>query len=583
MAGWVSKRTTKSARRFTLAALLAVLAIGAGAWAASAANAPSTPSITATPNTSPTNSTTASFTYTSSGAVSFLCKLDSAISFTPCPDAGIRYTGQAAGPHTFQVAAADKNGHTSSPASYSWVVDTTAPPLPSITANPSNPSTSPSPGFSFTETEAGASFLCKLDGAAYAACTSPTSYSGLTLGSHSFSVEARDTAGNVSAPVSYAWSIVPPTPALNATPANPTSQTSSGFSFTDTLAGVSYLCALDTTTFTACSSPQHYAGPLTDGTHTFQVKAISGANQSAPASYTWTIDTTAPATPSLTAKPASLSNTTSPNFSFTDTEAGVVFLCKLDAGAYLVCTNPKGYSGLAQGAHSFSVEARDAAGNVSGGAASWSWTVDSIAPAAPVLTYQPDDPNGDGIANFDWTAEAGATVRCSIENRSFTACPATSDHLAHYIVDVSNDGTHQFAVIAADAAGNSSSTTSYSWKVLHAINVVVDGNAVGLLYPGGPTRQLALVLHNPNKFPVTISLINVSVGAAPAGCSATNIALAQSNVGNGPSPQTVTVPANTNLLLPAANRPTITLVDLGNQDACKNKTFTLNYLAKGSK
>jgi hypothetical protein len=125
--------------------------------------------------------------------------------------------------------------------------------------------------------------------------------------------------------------------------------------------------------------------------------------------------------------------------------------------------------------------------------------------------------------------------------------------------------------------------------VLHAVNVVVDGNAVGLLYPGGPARPIALTLHNPNNFPVTISLITVSasdlMSASPAGCSAsTNVALVQSNVGNGLSPQTVTVPANTNLLLPAANRPTISLLDTGlDQQKCKNGTFTLSYLAKGSK
>jgi hypothetical protein len=60
--------------------------------------------------------------------------------------------------------------------------------------------------------------------------------------------------------------------------------------------------------------------------------------------------------------------------------------------------------------------------------------------------------------------------------------------------------------------------------------------------------------------------------------------LEQSSVGNGLSPQTVTVPANTNLTVPSALRPTISLLNLpSSQDACKDGTFTLSYLAKGSK
>jgi hypothetical protein len=579
LSGEGEMRTTRSARRLTLVALLGVLVVGVfAAFGAFAASTVPKPTLTATPSTSPTSSTSQSFSFTSTvPGAKFECKLDAA-AFATCTSPK-SYTDLAAGSHSFQVRAVDKS-KTSDPASYSWTVDFIAPPAPSITAKPSNPSDLTVPSFSFTDSESGVNFLCKLDAAVYAACTSPKAYAGLALGSHTFSVQAKDAAGNVGAETSYMWSIVPPTPTITAKPANPTSQTAASFSFTDTLAGVSYVCALDTTTFTACSSPQAYVGPLGQGSHTFQVKAVSGSFQSAAAAYTWTVDTGAPPTPSITAKPASLSNTTSPNFSFTDTEGGVSFLCKLDAGAYLACTSPTGYSGLAEGAHNFAVEAKDAAGNISA-AASWSWTIDSIAPPAPVLTLTPDDPNGDGIADFDWTeAEAGATFMCSIENRQFTACPSTPEHAAHYIVDVSNDGQHQFEVRAFDAAGNFS-TTFYSWKVLHAVNVVVDGNAVGLLYPGGPTRPIALTLHNPNNFPITIWLITVTVDASPVGCNPTNVFFQQSSVdGTG---QTVTVPANTNLLVPAAMRPTIRLADAGNQDACKNGIFTLSYLAKGSK
>src|SRR5207244_12869847 len=84
--------------------------------------------------------------------------------------------------------------YTGSSASYSWTVDTAAPSA-SITAQPANPTNATGASLSFTGsdnvTPAGSlSFQCSLDGGAFAACTSPKSYSGLADGAHSFDVKA---------------------------------------------------------------------------------------------------------------------------------------------------------------------------------------------------------------------------------------------------------------------------------------------------------------------------------------------------------------------------------------------------------
>lgn len=311
-----------------------------------------------------------------------------------------------------------------------------------------------------------------------------------------------------------AWSALAATPAptITAAPSNPANATSARFTYTLSQA-TGFVCKMDGRPFATCLKTGITYDSLAAGTHTFQVKGAdkNGTATSSATSHSWVIDTTAPGTPAIAAGPSGLVNSASATFSFSD-ETGAKFQCALKSSATpTACTGPASYSGLAQGSHTFHVRQIDAAGNVGALFASRSWTVDSVAPPAPVIGTKPDDPNGDGIANFDWTdAEASVTYRCSIENKPFTTCTSP----LRTIVDVSNNGQYQFAVSAVDGAGNTS-TTKYTWKVLKAVNVVVEGDAVGLLYPGGSVRRTDLTLHNPNNFPVVISSITASVSSSP--------------------------------------------------------------------
>src|SRR5205814_5019902 len=110
-----------------------------------------------------------------------------------------------------------------------------------------------------------------------------------------------------------------PETSLDAHPPDPNGRDAS-FSFSGNDAGgtgvAGFACDLDGGGFTACTSPQAYSG-LTDGSHTFQVRAHDavGNIDPTPASFTWLIDTPPPVA-SFSAHPPALTDGCSASFCF---------------------------------------------------------------------------------------------------------------------------------------------------------------------------------------------------------------------------------------------------------------------------
>jgi hypothetical protein len=137
-------------------------------------------------------STSASISFTSEPGARFECALDGG-PFGECTSPA-SYSGLAQGAHTFAVRAIDAAGNVDpSPAQAVWTVDTVAPDTSFTRWS--------EPGwraatFWFAADES-ATFACSLDGGAWAACTSPKAYTGLSRGWHTVRARATDAAGNV--------------------------------------------------------------------------------------------------------------------------------------------------------------------------------------------------------------------------------------------------------------------------------------------------------------------------------------------------------------------------------------------------
>ena len=323
-----------------------------------------------------TASDTATFTFYADPVYTHECRLD-AQPFAPC-GSPVTYNGLASGTHAFSVRAIDQAGNVDpTPASYQWVVDHDAPDT-LVTSGPNPVSGFTDATFAFQSSEPGATYECRLDAAAFAACTSPISYGGLAEGAHTFQVRAIDGLGNADAtPGSFTWTVDTSAPetTISSGPPSATRSTSASIAFASGDAGAGFECRFDAAAFVACASPASIAG-LADGNHTFQVRAIDGAGNTdaSPATWSWTVDTLVPDT-TLTGGPSGNNNPATATFTFTATEAGASFDCSLDGAPFVACASGVTYSGLARGDHAFQVRARDAAGNVDATPAARSWKV----------------------------------------------------------------------------------------------------------------------------------------------------------------------------------------------------------------
>jgi hypothetical protein len=90
-------------------------------------------------------------------------------------------------------------------------------PETTITSGPTGTVNDTSASFSFTSSAGGSTFSCSLDGGAGVGCTSPTPYSGLAEGSHTFTVAATASGLTDPTPASRTWTIDITPPSITST------------------------------------------------------------------------------------------------------------------------------------------------------------------------------------------------------------------------------------------------------------------------------------------------------------------------------------------------------------------------------
>ena len=209
------------------------------------------------------------------------------------------------------------------------------------------------------------------------------------------------------------------------------------------------------------------ATPLADGAHTVRATAMDAAgNTSVPsAANTFIVDTTPPAAPVvLTPANGSITSDNTPTYRGT-AEPGISVTVIVDGTPVGMATaNASGVwsftlaAPLADGSHTVSATASDAAGNTSPSSAANTFIVDTTPPAAPVvLTPANGSRTNDNTPTYTGTAEPNSSVKVIVDGATVATVMADASGNWSFIPTTPlTDGSHTVRATATDAAGNTS-------------------------------------------------------------------------------------------------------------------------------
>ena len=415
----------------------------------------------------------------------------------------------ANGTHSLTATATDAAGNASAAsATLNVTVDAAAPGAPAIASFSTDSGTvgdgiTNDSTLTLTGTAEASSTVKVYDGATLLGTVTANgsgawSYTTATLanGSHSLTATATDAAGNSSA-ASAALSVTVDAapPSAPAIAAFSTDSGTAGDGITNdntlTLTGTAEANStvkvydgatlLGTVTANGSGAWSYTTAALANGTHSLTATATDAAGNTGAASATLsvTIDTAAPSTPAIAAFSSDTGTvgdgiTNDNTLTLTGT-AEANSTVKVYDGVTLLGTVTADGSGawsyttvaLANGSHSLTAMATDAAGNISAASATLTVTVDAAAPNAPAIASFSNDTGtvGDGVTNdntltLTGTAEANSTVKV-YDGASLLGTVTTDGGGAwSYTTAALANGSHSLTATATDAAGNTSTASA---------------------------------------------------------------------------------------------------------------------------
>ena len=227
----------------------------------------------------------------------------------------------------------------------------------------------------------------------------------------------------------------PGAPQLSGTPSALINSASASISFSGE-ENATFTCSVDGGEYAACGGSPMVLSGLSDGDHSLSVKQTNAFtdNTSEAATASWTVDATAPAAP------VALSDSDPMPSGVVKTQGITIMItgdggddsrleCSKEGGEYFDCgTNGVGITtmyDMQDGPHSFAVREVDAAGNVSQ-AATYNWTVDTIAPGAPNVTSptSADTLTGADVP-FEATSDGAIGLSCKLDDGAWAPCPSS--------------------------------------------------------------------------------------------------------------------------------------------------------------
>lgn len=288
---------------------------------------------------------------------------------------------------------------------------------------------------------------------------------GLAAGSHTVEVTAFDQL-NHQHTASTTFTLEAPNTVIDSGPEGLTSSNTPKFTYHSTQEGSTFQCRVDAGTWVSCASTGYTTAKLSEGPHSFEVKATNGAGLEDPTPAKREFNVLGPPDTTITFGPKGETNAKRPTFGYQSNNPAAWFECKLDSGSYEPCgpatyESLEGHPGevLAEGAHTVSVRAVNQLEVADPTPAVASFTVDVTAPKAEI-TSGPEGPTNEARPTFNFNA-SGGTVACFLEAEGepeteegeppFEPCTTSSSYTPATNLP---EGSYEFHLRARDAAMN---------------------------------------------------------------------------------------------------------------------------------